>query len=158
MNGIVSTAARKRLSLREILPAESVFLGAAPKNREEALWGLSVLARRGGGVENARELFEALQERDALGPTGMGEGVAIPHARTSAVNRPLMAAMTAPGGVEYPSVDGRPVVLFFMIATPEDSGGMYMDLLAGLSSRLLSPGLVEGLLLSKSTSEFCGLL
>ena len=140
-----------------LLQASGICLGASPKNREEALWMLSCLAEKSGGTASAGGLCTALWEREKLCPTGMGEGIAIPHARTKAVLRPCITALTVPDGMEYPSLDGEPVRLLLMIATPEKSEELYMDLLAWLSGLLLEPGFVEALMEAESAETFCHL-
>ncbi len=155
--GIAGMAQKGPCAAGGLLCANSVRLGAAPENREEALRMLSELAVKGGGASCAARLYESLWERENLCPTGMGEGIAIPHARTAAVRRPCMAALTVPGGMAYPSLDGEPVRLLFMIATPEESGELYMELLARLSGLLLEPGFAGALMEAATTAEFLGL-
>ena len=79
------------------------------------------------------------------------------NARTKAVLRPCITALTVPGGMEYPSLDGEPVHLLLMIATPEKSEELYMDLLAWLSGLLLEPGFAEALMEAENAETFCHL-
>ncbi len=156
-NGMCGTKT-ENIEVSRLLPAVSIRLGASPSSREDALWMLSRLAEWGGGTDDARDLYASLWEREHLFPTGMGEGIAIPHTRAESVQKPCMAALTVPEGMKYPSLDGEPVRLLFMIATPEEDGDMYMDLLAQLSGCLLEPGIPAALWKAGSPLEFQSIL
>ncbi len=156
-NGMCGTKT-ENIAVSGLLPTVSICLGASPESRENALWMLSRLAECGGGTDDARDLYASLWERETLFPTGMGEGIAIPHTRAESVRKPCMAALTVPEGMEYPSLDGEPVRLLFMIATPEEDGDMYMDLLAQLSGCLLEPGVPAALWRAGSPLEFQSIL
>ena len=69
-------------------------------------------------------------KREAEGTTGIGEGIAIPHAKTNAVSSPGLAAMTLPEGVDFDSLDGRPVRLIFMIAAPDTKDNVHLEVLS----------------------------
>ena len=86
------------------------------------------------------ETYEAcVLKREEEGSTGVGEGVAIPHAKTSAVTRPGLAFMRCLDGVEFDSLDGQPAKLFFLIAAPDSKDNVHLDVLSRLSTLLMDP-------------------
>ena len=87
-------------------------------------------------VKNGKDLLAALAKRENLESTGIGNGIAIPHARTDSVKDMLLAFARSPHGVDFSSIDGKPSYLIFLIASPENKKSEYIMTLAKLS-RLL---------------------
>lgn len=104
-------------------------------SKKQALNELSILAASKTGL-NEREIFDVLLERERLGTTGVGQGVAIPHGRFAGIDKiyGFFARLDQP--VDYDSVDDRPVDLLFMLMAPEDAGADHLKALARVS-RLL---------------------
>jgi PTS system nitrogen regulatory IIA component len=97
------------------------------------------------------ELRRVLAEREQLGSTAIGGGIAIPHGKLPGLDRVLAAFGRSPGGIDFESVDGAPTRLFFLLVAPEDSSGMHLKALARIS-RLLKEESVRERLLSCSES------
>ncbi|MXO60486.1 PTS transporter subunit EIIA [Altererythrobacter salegens] len=96
---------------------------------------LEMLARQFAGSYdlNADDVLERLQEREALGSTGFGRGVAIPHARVTGVNRPVAVLLKLKDPVDFGAADGMPVDLVFGLISPEQSGAAHLHALAAIS-------------------------
>jgi PTS system nitrogen regulatory IIA component len=107
----------------------------AVTSRKQAFSALADLAHRSLDVP-ARPILEAVIEREHLGSTGVGHGVAIPHARTGLVDRVCGVFARLKQPVDFDAVDGRPVDLVFMLLAPEDAGAEHLKALAQVS-RLL---------------------
>ena len=84
----------------------------------------------------------------------MGDGIAIPHAKTAAVKQPGLAAMTVPGGVDWKAPDGEPADLMFMIAAPEGEANTHLEMLAKLSAMLMHEEFANALRAAKTPQEF----
>ena len=107
------------------------------------------------GVENGldrQEVIGVLQERERLGSTGIGEGVAIPHGKLKDIDKLLVSFGRSEGGVEFDSMDGKPARLFFLLLAPEESVGIHLKTLARIS-KLLKSSSVRRRLLDATSSE-----
>ena len=108
-------------------------LHAAPKSKAEAIDLLVDLMVRSGNILD-KEVYKAcVLKRETIGSTGIGEGVAIPHAKTKAVQRAGLAVIVAHDGVDFESLDGEPTKLFFLIAAPDTEDNIHLDVLGRLS-------------------------
>ena len=98
------------------------------------------------------EILKVLQERERLGSTGIGEGVAIPHGKLKEIDRLLISFGRSTSGVEFDSMDGKPAKLFFLLLAPEESVGIHLKTLARIS-KLLKSSAVRRRLLDAEGSE-----
>lgn len=108
------------------------------------------LAGRHAGIP-AEELLRLLLERETLGSTGIGDGIAIPHCKSPLLEAPVLLFGRSDTGVDFNAVDGRPVHLFFMLVVPAGAAGLHLKLLARIS-RLLKEPSVRARLMTASTS------
>ncbi len=138
----------------DLLDKESVMPGAAPKSKAEAIDMLIDLQVRGGNIADKDEYKRGILAREEQGSTAVGEGIAIPHAKSKGVKAPSLAAMTVPGGVDYGALDGEPAELLFMIAAPENGGDVHLDVLARLMTILMDEEFRARLLAAKDRDEF----
>jgi mannitol/fructose-specific phosphotransferase system IIA component (Ntr-type) len=109
---------------------------------------LGEMARRlaaAGAVRDAGELTRRLIERERLGCTGLGAGVAIPHCKSRDVSDIVLAVGLAPQGVDFHAPDGQPVRLIFLILSPADQPAAHLQTLARISRLLRTPGTSEQL-------------
>ncbi|BAC12794.1 PTS system, fructose-specific enzyme II, BC component (EC 2.7.1.69) [Oceanobacillus iheyensis HTE831] len=105
-------------------------------------------------VINDMDTFkEAILNREAQSSTGLGDGIAMPHAKTSSVNEPAVLFAKSNQGIEYDSLDGQPAHLFFMIAVPDDSNDTHLQTLASLSKLLMESTFVEKLNATSTPEE-----
>lgn len=117
---------------------ELVFLDVPGEHPAQVLAELARRLASVGAVPSAARLEAALLERERLGSTGVGNGVAIPHAKVAGLRAPVLAVAVTRGGVDFPSNDGIPVRVVFLIASPPDAPAEHLRLLAAIS-RWLSP-------------------
>lgn len=113
---------------------------------------------KAGEIENKEEMLNALLDREKLGSTGIGEGVAIPHAKSDVVKEVVAAFGLSPQGVEFDSLDGKPAYLFFLLVAPADSTGPHLKALARLSRILKDKSFREALKKAKTKEEILGLI
>ena len=90
-----------------------------------------------GTIKNKEIFIKALYERESIGETGVGEGFAIPHAKSATVNKPIVLYIKNKSKIEYESLDDLPVDSFFMLAVPENSGNEHISLLSSVACLLL---------------------
>lgn len=121
------------LQIADILVRDRVICRPRVNSKKRALeWLSSVLASREDGVSQL-EVFESLFERERLGSTGLGHHVAIPHGRINNIEQPLGAFLQLKQGVDYDSMDGRPVNLIFALLVPEEAVSDHLSLLGKLA-------------------------
>ena len=139
------------MRITDLLAPEAIELGVSVASKSEAIEKLISL-HDGAGNLNDVEAY-----REAGGTTAIGEGMAIPHAKTDAVAKPALAAITVPEGVDYEAPDGQPSKLIFMIAAPSD-GEVHLEVLARLMTMLMDVDWRNQLLEAKSADEFLKLI
>lgn len=98
-------------------------------------------------------ILRILLERERLGSTGIGDGVAIPHGKVPGLEAPLLAVGRSVAGVDFNSLDGRPVNILFLLIVPEEAAGLHLKLLARISRLLKDPVLRKGLLESADAAS-----
>lgn len=146
------------MKITELLDLKGIELGVSVGSKEEAINKLVDLMCATGKISDKDAYKEGILAREALTSTGIGEGIAIPHAQVAAVKAPGLAAMTVPNGVDYESLDGQPAHLFFMIAAPADGGSTHLQALAKLSALLMDEGFRQDLLNAKTPEEFLSMI
>jgi PTS system nitrogen regulatory IIA component len=123
----------------------------AHANKEEIIHELVELLVKAGSIKerDVTRLVQILMKREALGSTGIGQGVAIPHGKSDAVTRLVAAFGVSRTGVDFESLDGEPVSLFFLLIAPEDSAGPHLKALARISRLLKDKHFRDSLKASK---------
>ena len=142
------------MRIRDLLDKQSVCLNAAPVSKEAAIATLADFMAKSGCISDVDSYREAVFERERKSSTGLGEGIAIPHAKSDAVLRPGLASMVVPNGVDFDSIDGEPVHLLFMIASPLQASDSHLDVLARLSTLLINEDFRKSLLAAKTVDEY----
>lgn len=137
----------------DLLSKDSIKLNAAPKSKPEAIDMLIDLQVKGGKIADKEVYKEGILAREEKGSTAVGEGIAIPHAKSEAVKAPSLAAMTVPEGVDYEALDDEPSNLLFMIAAPND-GDVHLEVLSRLMTILMDEDFRENLLKAKDADGF----
>jgi mannitol/fructose-specific phosphotransferase system IIA component (Ntr-type) len=146
-----------KIELRDHLdPARVKDLVA--RTKEEALAEMVALVATSPAVEDAAALLRAVREREALLSTGIGLGIAIPHARIPSVRQFVVGVGRHATGIEFGSIDGRPVTILVVIAGPQDAQKPYLELLAQLSKRLKLPDVRTRISGSATPAEVVNLL
>lgn len=146
------------MKIVDLLKVESIDLKAKPQDKAAALEHLITLMERGGNIADKEEYKACVLRREEEGSTGIGEGIAIPHAKTSAVKAPGLAAMLVQDGVDFDSLDGEPAKLFFLIAAPDTEDNVHLDVLSHLSMLLMNDDFRIELLKAGSAKEFLSVI
>lgn len=120
------------MDLRNIVAPEAIMVGLNATSKKHLLQELAQRAATSNGVD-ARVALDALLERERLGPTGMGRGVAIPHARIAGLTDIVGVFARLAKPVDFDAVDGEPVDLVFALFAPEDAGANHLRALARIS-------------------------
>ena len=146
------------MRITDLLDAKSISLNLSPKSKSEAL-DMSVYIMVKSGKINEREGYrKQVYLREEEGTTGIGEGMAIPHGKCDAVDRPGLAAMVIKDGVDFDSIDGDPVTLLFLIAAPNTEDNVHLDVLSKLSVLLMDEEFSKSLRNAKSVDEFLSIV
>ncbi len=142
------------MKIVDLLKEQSIDLAVQVADKPAALDKLVALMAAGGNLADAAKYKSCVLAREAEGSTGIGEGIAIPHAKTDAVRTPGLAAMVVPQGVEFDSLDGEPAKLFFLIAAPDTEDNVHLDVLSRLSMLLMDDDFRAELLAAQDAKAF----
>lgn len=153
---IVNKEANMRIT--DLLDKNSINLNASPQNKKEALDQAVELMARSGKINDVEAYRKQVYAREEESTTGVGEGIAIPHGKCSAVNAPGLSAMVIKDGVDFDSLDGEPVNILFLIAAPDTEDNVHMDVLSKLSVLLMDEEFVDSLKKAKDVDEFLSLI
>jgi PTS system nitrogen regulatory IIA component len=132
------------MDLHDLLTPDGIIASLRATNKKDALQELAAIAAAKTGLD-AREIFNTLLQRERLGSTGLGRGIAIPHVKLNALQEIvcLFARLEVP--IEYESHDGQPVDLVFMLLAPEDASGDHLKALARISRLVREPSILDDL-------------
>ena len=142
----------------DLLSNDSIELDGAAATKKEAIDRLVDLMGHTGNLADKAEYKRCVFAREEQGTTGIGEGIAIPHAKTAAVKKAGLSVMIVKNGVDFDSMDGLPTDLFFMIAAPDTEDNIHLDVLGRLSVLLMDENFHKDLLNAKSKEEFLALI
>ena|ERR1051326_632462 len=124
------------MKITDILTADSVVAALRGRSKGDVIEELAgVVAAAHPEIDRVR-LVQALEDRERLNSTALGEGIAIPHGKLPGLKRVMAGFGRSPGGIDFNSLDGKPTHLFFLLVAPEDSAGAHLKALARIS-RLL---------------------
>lgn len=140
-------------TLRDLLHDDLVIEELEAIDKRGVINEFSRLLKRTGRIESRDEFIRVLLERESLGSTGIGDGVAIPHAKLHLLPEMIIAFGRSSKGVDFQSLDAKPVHLFFLLVTPDDRPGEHLKALARISRILKNPVLRENLRKAPSRRE-----
>ncbi len=141
------------MQLTKILTDKHIFLNFEAETKEVAIEKFIELLADTDSIKDAAVLKDALFEREKLGTTGVGSGIAMPHARSSAINKLTVAFYRSEKGFDFKSTDDAPVNIVFLLLAPVSSGGPYLKLLAKISRLLRSDEFRDSLMTAKDVEE-----
>lgn len=144
------------MKIVDLLKKESIDLNGTVSDKKETIEKMVSLMAAGGNITDVERYKEGVFLREEEGTTGIGEGIAIPHAKTDAVAKPGLAAMVVKDGVDYDSLDGEPVHLIFLIAAPNTEDNVHLEVLSRLSMLLMDDDFRANLQSAESVEEFLG--
>ena len=142
------------MRIRDLLDPRSIQLNGAASNKADAIEKMVALMAKSGKISDVEVYHKGVLAREEESTTAVGEGVAIPHCKSSSVKEPGLAAMTLKDGVDYDAPDGDPVKVIFLIAAPNTKDNVHVDVLSKLSTLLLDENFTASLLKAKTTDEF----
>ena len=140
------------MKIQDIVSPGAVVDNLQAETKEGVLHELSEVIAQIVPKLSAESLTNILMERESLGSTGIGDGVAIPHGKVTGIERLVAAFGRSRNGVQFHSLDGKPAHLFFLIVAPEYSAGMHLKALARIS-RLLKDGRFRKSLLDAADAD-----
>lgn len=132
-------------TIRELLHADLIIDEIEATNKDGVIREFARLLKTTGRIQNEEELVRVLFEREALGSTGIGGGVAIPHGKLRVIPEMVVAFGRSSKGVDFEAMDAQPVYLFFLLVAPEDKPGEQLRALSRISRILKNPALRENL-------------
>ena len=141
------------MDLKQLLLKDAMIMDLKATTKEDAIEEMVDKYYQVGVIDD-KELYKAdILKREAQTSTGIGDGIAMPHARDKAVKRATVLFAKSAKGIDYQSLDGQPAYLFFMIAAPDGADNLHLQALAALSSLLINPELVKNLKAAKTADE-----
>ena len=146
------------MKITDLLKPQSILLNASPTNKADAIYTLGDLMDKGGNLSDKAEYLEAVFAREESGSTGLGDGIATPHAKSAGVKEAGLAAMVVPNGVDFEALDGQPSRLFFMIAAPEGTADTHVEVLSKLATMVIDPDFKNALIQSATVNRFLELI
>lgn len=141
------------MRIKDILSPESMIMDLKATTKDEAISEMADLEVATGIVNNKEKFVESIWAREKESTTGIGGGIAMPHARNEYINKARVLFAKSEKGVDFDSLDQQPVHLFFMITAPAGADNTHLQALAKLSSLLINPNLVEKLKAAKTADE-----
>ncbi|MDE9752362.1 PTS fructose transporter subunit IIABC [Staphylococcus delphini] len=146
------------MRITELLTKETIAMDLSATTKEGAIDELAQQLNQAGKLNHLDDYIAAIHKREQQSSTGIGEGIAIPHAKVEAVKTPAIAFGKSKAGVDYDSLDMQPAHLFFMIAAPATGAQTHLDALAKLSSVLMDESVRQALLEADSPEEVLAII
>lgn len=141
------------MSLEQILKKEYLNENLQAKNKNEALDELADIVIKGPLKLSKPQIYDALLQREKLGSTGIGDGVAIPHGKISNLEQVIVAFGRSKNGVVFDSIDGKPVHIFFLLLAPENSTSQHLKTLAKICRMLKVDNFRKRLMAAESNDD-----
>lgn len=146
------------MKITDLLKPQSILLNASQTNKADAIYTLGDLMDKGGNLSDKAEYLKAVFAREESGSTGLGDGIATPHAKSAGVKEAGLAAMVVPNGVNFEALDGQPSRLFFMIAAPEGAADTHIEVLSKLATMVIDPDFKNALIQAATVDRFLELI
>ena len=141
------------MRITDLLKKESIELNSPVSTKQGAIDKLIDLQAKAGNISDKNAYKKDILAREQMSSTAVGDGIAIPHAKSEAVRQPGLAAITAPNGVDYESMDGKPSNILFMISAPND-GDLQLEVLSRLMTILMDEEFRRNLLAANTKEKF----
>ncbi len=146
------------MEVHEFINQDLIKMNLVSQDKDSVIEEMIDIMVENGIVTDKEEVVKKAMEREAKGTTGVGKGVAIPHVKSEAVERPAVAFGRSAEGIDYGSMDEKPSYLFFLITVPEESHDEHLQLLAKLSRNLVHDEFRDSLLEAESDEEVMDIL
>ncbi|WP_106449340.1 PTS fructose transporter subunit IIABC [Trichococcus alkaliphilus] len=145
------------MKINDILLKELMIMDLQATTKEGVIDEMIAGLATNGIINDAVVYKEGIMKRESQTSTGLGDGIAMPHAKNKAVIKPAVVFAKSAAGVDYASLDGQPAHLFFMIAAPEGANNVHLEVLASLSRLLINPDFTASLKKAQTPEEVQGL-
>jgi PTS system nitrogen regulatory IIA component len=145
------------MDLADLIAPEAVYPSLRAKSKKHALQEVAIRAATLTGLDQ-RTIYETLSQRERLGSTGVGRGIAIPHGRLTSLPRIVSVFARLDEPIEFESLDGEPVDLIFLLLAPEHAGADHLKALARISRLLREPSTIERLRASRDRAALYSVL
>ncbi len=145
------------MNIADLISKESILDNLQVNSKRELISELSQIVAQKAELDS-RVVFDSVWERENLGSTGYGDGIAFPHARIEGLNKVCCLFARISEAIDFDSIDGKPVDLVFILISPENSGADHLTALATLSRTLKSEGCSEKLHKARSIDEIYSIL
>jgi len=141
------------MKLSEIITIDKIIPELRAKDKKGVLGELAeVITSHHPGIDKGM-LVKVLVEREHLGSTGIGDGVAIPHGKLNAIGRPIVSFGRSKRGLDFDSMDGQPAYLFFLLLAPENSSGVHLQVLTRIAKMLKKSAFRKELMQAETREE-----
>lgn len=147
----MQTVKVREIKLTDYLKEKYIVLNLKGRNKKEILTELTDVLALSGKIKNKKAILKVLLERERLGSTGIGNGVAIPHSKSEHVKDFVLAFARKEGGIDFGALDGEKTHIFFILASPKDEVGGHLKIIAKVSRLINDKFVVESL--KKATTK-----
>lgn len=141
------------MNILELISEDCIKIPLESKRKNDLLHEMIDILMDAGKLTDSSSIFQALRNREDQCSTGLGEGIAIPHAKSEDVSELIMAIGIAPKGVDFEALDGEDTKVFFMIIAPSDQAGLHIEALSEVARLTRSEGFMQSLLDSENAAE-----
>lgn len=137
------------MKITDFLNKDAITISLKSRKKEEVIKELVNLLSKAQPIKDKESLIKTLMAREALGSTGIGQGIGIPHAKSNAVKELTAALGISHQGIDFDSLDGEPSHIFFLLVAPEDAAGPHLKALAAISRMLKEKFMRDSLMTAK---------
>ncbi|RLB12224.1 MAG: PTS sugar transporter subunit IIA [Deltaproteobacteria bacterium] len=141
------------MKLSEIIEQDDIIPELQAEDKAGVLEELAEVICRHEPLLNKKRLVQVLMDRERLGTTGIGDGIAIPHGKIDVLKTPLLSFGRSKKGINYNAIDNKPVHLFFLLVAPENSSGLHLHILARIARLLKNNKFKKGLMEADTEEE-----
>ena len=141
------------MQIMDFLSPNAIKMSLESKTKKDVIKELVELLVQSGKVKDKKKMTQTLIEREDLGSTGIGQGIAIPHGKSDTVTDLAAAFGLSPEGIGFESLDGEPVNIFFLLVAPEGAAGAHLKALARISSLLKDKYFRKSLISAKTPED-----
>ncbi|MBF9015872.1 MULTISPECIES: PTS sugar transporter subunit IIA [unclassified Oceanispirochaeta] len=141
------------MSILELISEDCIKVPLESRRKNDLLHEMIDMLKDAGKIEDADTIYQAVSSREDQGSTGLGEGIAIPHAKTDAVSEMTLAIGISPDGIDFESLDGEDAKVFFMILAPSNKAGQHIEALSEVARLTRSAAFMRTLIHSENAAE-----
>jgi fructose-specific phosphotransferase system IIA component len=141
------------MALIELIEESVIKVPLLSNKKPDIIRELIAILEKAGKISNPDTIYAAVLDRESKGSTGLEEGIAVPHAKTTAVKDLTLAIGIAPKGVDFAALDGKPSQIFFLMLAPPDKAGPHIAALADIARITRSKAFCRLLLAAQSPAE-----